>query len=349
MKDLQAGEWKDTLPSERNLCAHYQVSRPSLRQALSKLEAEGWIRTLPRQIRRICRPPFTKTPHGSSAPPRITFLSAYPLNQLEPFAGMTVLALRQILMEDGCRLDVEASPDFTRERISGSVEGVVKSHPSAGWILYRAPEVLQHWFADRNIPTVVMGSSYPSVCLPCVDLDHRAISRHAAGLLLGKGHRPERLCLLLTGEHLLGIAASRKGFLEALGGGSGAGDPRVVTYADRADLGRQLAGLFQRDGLRPTGILVQRPVYALSVLGYLTAHQHLTPPRDVSIIALDDDPSLRYAVPEITRYTKNPERFVRRLLKLLRQRIENPFATDGQTTLAMPDLIPGETIGPPPA
>ncbi len=349
VKSIQNGEWREALPSERALCARYQVSRPSIRQALARLEAEGWIRTMPRQIRRIGRPPSAASGRAAPAPPpRIVFLSAYPLDQIEPFVALEMLRLRQMLSDAGYRLDVAAAPDFKSERISRHFDGLVKSYPSAGWILYRAPEALQQWFAERRIPAVVMGSSYPAMRLPSVDVDFRATGRHAAGLMLGRGHQPDRIGLLLSGEHLAGIAAARAGFHDALGITAGADDPRVVTFTDRADLGRQLARWFQREP-RPTGLIVQRPVYALSALGFLTARLRLALPGQVSLIALDDDPSLRYAVPEITRYTKSPERFIRRLMKLLLQRIEDPAVHDGHATLIMPDLIPGETLGPPPA
>ncbi len=343
---IRAGEWKDALPGERELCLRYQVSRPSLRQALAQLEKEGWIRTLPRKGRTIRRPAAPKGPPGVTRQ-RIVFLSAYPFKELEPFVVTGIASLRQITTDAGYFLELMAAPDLTREHVTKHLETMVASHPSAGWILYRVPQKIQAWFADRKVPTVIMGTSYPNISLPFVDLDYRAISRHAAGLLLGKGHRPERICLLLSGEHLAGIAASQEGFREAVGG-SGGPDPRIVTFTDRDDLIRQVALLFGQQRA-PTGLIVQRPVYALRVMGFLMARLKKMLPQDVSLIALDDDPSLRYAFPDVARYTKNTERFTHKLWKVLLQSIQGTLTPAGRANLLMPDLIFGETVGPPPA
>jgi GntR family transcriptional regulator len=45
-EELVAGRWRpgDRLPSEPSICAHFDVSRSTVRQALGELEAEGMIR-----------------------------------------------------------------------------------------------------------------------------------------------------------------------------------------------------------------------------------------------------------------------------------------------------------------
>ena len=343
---IREREWQDTLPGERALCERYQVSRPSLRLALAQLEKEGWIRSMPGKVRRICRQlPIARGPAGI-AQRRIMFLSAYPLSQMEPSVVTGIAALRQWMAEAGYFLEVIAAPEFSRERVTKHLEDMVESHPSAGWILYRAPHELQSWFAGRKVPAMIMGTSYPDVPLAYADLDFRAVSRHAAGFLLGKGHHPDRICLLLSGEHLAGIAASKDGFCEAVRA-TGGKEPRIVTFTDREDLIRQVARMFGQS-LPPTGLIVQRPVYALSVVGFLMARLNRMLPRDVSLIALDDDPSLRYAFPEVARYTKNIEQITRKIWKVLIQVIQGSLPETGRATLFMPDWVPGETVGPPP-
>ncbi len=347
MGSIQKGEWSDVLPGERSLCIRYQVSRPSLRQALAKLEREGWIQTLPSKVRRIRRRPPVQDGEIGTDRRRIVFLTDFRMDQLDPFAVMGIATLRRIVSDGGYYLEFVSSVDFAHERVSANFERVVKSHPSAGWILHHAPQVFQAWFADRKIPAVIMGTPYPGIPLDSVDLDFRATSRHAAGMLLSRGHRADRLRLLISGEHLAGIAAAQAGFLDALGPAVG-NNHRIVAFKDRDDLGRQIKRLFDLD-LPPTGLIVQRPVHALYTLGFLMARLHRTLPRDVSLISLDDDPSLRYALPEIARYTKNAERFISQLWKALLRTIQGQPAPATRAILLMPDFIPGETVGPPPA
>jgi DNA-binding LacI/PurR family transcriptional regulator len=50
--------------------------------------------------------------------------------------------------------------------------------------------------------------------LPFRDLDHRAICRHAAGILLGLGHR--KLALVMQKSRRAGDLESEAGFLEGV-------------------------------------------------------------------------------------------------------------------------------------
>ena len=346
VQSIRDGEWKDTLPGERTLCLRYQVSRPSLRMALTKVEQEGWIRTRPGKVRRICRQPPASQGLAGVARQRIMFFSAYPLTELDPVAVMSIASLRQLMTDAGYYLEMMSAAEFAREHVTKNLETMVASHPSAGWILYRCPQKLQEWFAGRRLPAVIMGTSYPEVPIAYVDMDYRAVTRHAVGLLIGKGHRPDRICLFLTAEHLAGNLACQEGFCEIIRASGGA-DPRVAIFARRHDLIRQMARGFDQNP-PPTGLIFQRPVYALSAAGFLMARLNRMLPRDVSLISLDDDPILRYAIPYITHYTRNPEQFARKLWKVLFHVVQGSLSLSARATLLMSELVPGETVGPPP-
>ncbi|MFP3441835.1 GntR family transcriptional regulator, partial [Pantoea sp. SIMBA_133] len=45
IRSILEKEWRtnDPLPPERELATHYQVGRPTIREALQRLERDGWI------------------------------------------------------------------------------------------------------------------------------------------------------------------------------------------------------------------------------------------------------------------------------------------------------------------
>jgi DNA-binding LacI/PurR family transcriptional regulator len=182
-----------------------------------------------------------------------------------------------------------------------------------------------------------------------VDIDFRATCRHAVNLLLARKHRRDRIVLLVPEGTLAGIEESKIGFLEGTGEQPGSTSPvtaaGIHVHAKEVDVLRRLVDRLCRvPGRRPTGIIVQRPIFALTVVGQLLATHHLDIPGDVSVVALDDESSLRYAVPAITRYTKNPEQYACRLHDTIVNQLQSR-SSNRSSMYIMPDLVKGESLG----
>src|SRR5690606_23622818 len=144
---------------------------------------------------------------------------------------------------------------------------------------------IQRWFVRNEAKCVVAGSVHAGLALPYRDLDHRAMCRHAAGVLLGLGHR--KLALVIAKSQLAGDLASEAGFVEGVRKSPHATAEAVVTRHDGSvvGIGHTLRRL--REQTPPvTGLLVANAYHYLGVVSRLAQMGHRVPD-DVSVISRD--------------------------------------------------------------
>ena len=91
----------------------------------------------------------------------------------------------------------------------------------------------------------------------------------------------------------------------------------------------------------PTAFLVARSIHALTVITHLLRNGSKLP-RDFAVVSRDDDAFLDHVVPRVTRYASDPEKFARRLSKLVLELAQTGRASTTPVRL-MPDLNRGET------
>lgn len=338
---IAGGVWEKALPGERVLARDLQVSRPTVRSALAILEKEGLVKSTRGIGRRIARSRRRLTAESRDC---VAVLSAVPAHLMPPASLFYLNELRNGLQQAGLRLDVISDPG-----LSGSnpdpVLGRLTSDPRIQcWILAAPSEAVQHWFAERPFPILSSGSCAPGVKLPYLDLDYRAVCRHAAGVFLRNGHR--RLCLFLAASPAAADHLSEDGFQEGIQRfGEGSADGRIVRHdGTREDICQKLDSLLDEEE-GPTALLGSRPMHVLTAFTHLTRRGRLHP-NGVSFISRDSDTFLGQVSPEITRYTFRRRSFARRLTRLTLQLADNQ-SLPVRPFLLMPEYLPGETVGRP--
>lgn len=338
---IAAGQWHDWLPPERTLCETLQVSRSTLRRALAQMRRDGRINSEHGAGNRILR--GAKSPRRRLRSHDVAVLVPEPLERLRPTQALWIDELRALLSEHDVRLHVFHGAQYFRANPGAALEKLVRQNPHGCWVLTLASPACQQWFARRGTPCIVAGSCHAGVDLPFRDLDHRAMCRHAAGVLLAAGHR--RLAFLAQKTRLAGDVESEAGFLEGVNQSHHGDASAQVCHHDATASGIALALrrlLAQRPA--PTALLVANAYHYLAVVSRL-AQLGLLAPRDFSIISRDEDPFLTFLAPEPARYVASPRALAKSLLRPVMELLEHNAVSQRASRL-MPEFIRGETVGP---
>ncbi len=341
---ISAGQWQEWLPAERTLCETLQVSRSTLRRALAQLKRNGAIRAQHGAGNRIVR--RRTPPRGYRRFRDVALLAPEPLERLRPTQTLWIDELRAMLSERGCRLHVLHGHQFFSARPDAALEKLVRQHPHGCWILLLSNAACQRWFARRGEPCLIAGSCLPGIDLPSRDLDHRAACRHAAGVLLGLGHR--RLAFLAQKSPLAGDIESEAGFLEGVRRSRDAAIHATVVRHDTTAAGiLQALRPLMAPTTRPTALLVPNAFYYLAVVtGLAQLDWHV--PRQVSVISRDEDPFLSFITPAPARYVVSPRVYARSILHAVAELLEGGNIGLRATQL-MPRFVRGASIDRVPA
>ena len=271
----------------------------------------------------------------------VALLAPEPLEQLRPAHVLWIDELRAMLGERGCRLHVLHGAQYFRADPAAALEKLVRQHPHGCWILTLASASCQEWFARRGLPCLIAGSCHAGVDLPSRDLDHRAICRHAAGVLLGLGHR--RLAFVTPKSRHAGEIESEAGFLEGVRASRHADAAAVVCQHDgTADGLSQLVRLLVATRPTPTALLVSNAYHCLAVVSGLARHG-VRIPEDMSVISRDEDPFLSFLVPTPSRYIASPRAFARSLLQPVLELLGGNAVSQRAWRL-MPQFVRGASV-----
>lgn len=342
-QEIAAGAWHDWLPGERTLCEMLQVSRNTLRAALAQLKKDGVIKSAHGAGNQIIAGRTRAKPLPKSWD--VAVLTPEPLTQLRPSQTLWIDELRAMLSERGSRLRVIHGHQYFRANPGPRLQDLVKRSPHGCWVLTLSNEKVQSWFAKNRVPCVVAGSIHPGIDLPFRDLDHRAMCRHAAGVLLGLGHR--KIALVTHRSRRAGDVASEVGFLEGVTQSPHRDAEGVVLVHEQTAPGVcNLVRRLREQQHPPTALLVVNPYYYLTVTSRL-AQIGARVPQDVSVISRDEDPFLSFIVPEPARYVVSPHVMAKALLRPVLELLNGEVVTQRANRI-MPKFIRGGSIAAPP-
>jgi LacI family transcriptional regulator len=337
---IDDGVWAQRLPGERALAGELQVSRKTLRKALAHLRSEGVLRTasasghaiVPRAGRTRRRPPRDA---------QVFFLSPLPLERMRPFTVLWVDQLRARLAERRVQLRLLAAPACFGPQARTHLARLAAQQPADCWVVAGSTETVQRWFQSSGAPCVLAGSCHAGIDLPNVDLDHAALGRHAAGVLLAAGHR--RIALLLERPERAGDAQTREGFMLGVQAARERDAECIVAALpeEPAAIHAAVQRLLAR-GHPPSALFISHARDYLSVMCAL-ARLRLRVPEEVSLLLRDDEPFLQALLPAPNRYAFPHQIFARRMGRLLAEVLAKEAPARRHVSV-LPTYVPGASV-----
>lgn len=262
---LRAGEWKDMLASEHELCAQLQVSRPTLRKALAVLAKEGLIGAEHGLGWRVLARP--KRSKDASERKRIGILCFVPLNEASHFTLFQIDELQRHLHQAGHEVEIYAGRQYASQNYRMALKRLVSQSNVSHWLLSGPTPPVQEWFARHNVPAFASMIAPDQKWLPSLAVASMALYRHALGMLACRGHRQFAWVI----PRIRGTKQNR--FWRAFESyrrreGFAAREFRHEGTVD--DLYRVM-GSAMKSQSRPSVLLVDRPHHVLAVFNYLIA------------------------------------------------------------------------------
>lgn len=340
LAQIRAAQWKTWLPGERQLSRLMQVSRGTVRSALTMLQQQKHVTAVASRgyrvtSRRSCR-------NAAKQRVLISLVSSEPIEIKRPYFALMVSQIRESAHARGWNVALYQGGHLFGARASTHLQRLVQSSPASCWILIHSTHQAQKWFADADLPALVSGHTYDGINLPSLDVDLRAAGHHAGIQLARMGHT--HVVAVVSTQRLPGLIEGDTGFTE---GFSSATENRGIILqlpfnGDDTALVRNLIRVM-RQPERPTAILTETPNQYLTVISAL-AHLRLVVPGDVSVVSRLDDPFLKHLLPEPARYRVSPVLFARSLVRMAAHLALGENLTHTRRLL-VPDFIRGGSLG----
>ena len=335
---FEKGMWANQIPSERRLCEMFHVSRPTVRSALSMLAKDGLVAL--QRHRRVRIGVLGRTQRAKNR--KILIVTHRPYLEWASSTYQNLSEMQGYLGKHGFECEIILCPPRRIPSQLRKLAEFIRQNGVACTLLVTVRRELQQWFATLPTPTLVIGSCHPSVALPSFDVDYHAVSRHAAGLFLSKGHR--RLALLVPTTRGPGDVASERGFLEAVAEThkADAASAVVIFHEGSArSVNARLEALFRSEH-PPTALLVSDPEYFLMAFVYLLRQgPHVS--EKISLIARDQDVVFTRLIPAISHYAFDIDVATRRLARLILKLIDQKHLPL-EPCLILPRYIAGGTV-----
>ena len=344
-KKIEEGDWSEWLPSERDLCEQFQVSRTTLRAALQQLKQEDIIQSTRGSGTRIIRRPRSTNGGKRNADTRQTVGMLLPQapSHLRPYILLLEDELKSMLHEAGCTLHLHINKRFFQEDNGRALEILVNQHNHGCWVVALTGRNIIDWFINHNLPCVA--TFFVGNLAPSVRTDTYAMLYHAASQMIAKGHQRIAMSTDISPLEYKGPAIN--GFLDGVEA-TGRTDIKAEIFYHQS-----LVEDVRKDWLRmmrqqnyPTAVMILNPLNYLYVSSMLLSEGWRIPD-NISLMTTFGDPFLRHVYPEPTRYDNQSHQLARRLCEQILALLKGSSVRRSQINI-MPDFIKGASLGPPP-
>ncbi len=179
---------EDKIPSENELSGQFQLSRQTIRHAISVLEEEGILTRIQGSGTYVSDNCFTNLEKRT----RIAVITTYVDSYIFP---KTIQGIEQILSENGYAMELSFTNN-TVEREKEILEDILEKDDIAGMIveptksgLPNPNEDLYLHFLERKIPIIFINSFYPNLSIPHVSMNDKNAAIKAVETLIHAGHK----------------------------------------------------------------------------------------------------------------------------------------------------------------
>lgn len=336
-ESIRQGVWGDILPGEHELARRLSISRPTVRAALARLAEDGII-----TIKKGCRTRVrsSRRKNLSTVPPTVCLIAPVSRESLGFTGHPVLLEMQARFAVQGIGWEEVFDRTLGGRHPETRLASIVNGRRHVCWLLLGASATIQRWFAQADVPTLVLGSCHAGIALPSVDVNYYAIGWHAAGCLTKNGHR--RVALVLPHRPLAGDLACLRGLSEYIH----QRDTQISVVEVTA--GPSRAGLLAtldralRSSAPATAVFCIHVEHMLKVLVHLLKTGRRVP-QDVSLMCRETRVAVDLGLPELTRY-RSPAAKQARLAVRIAQNMLSGHHTTLVPNLIMPAFVPGETV-----
>ncbi len=344
----------EPLPGERSLAASMNVAVGTLRQALQQLESDGFIHRIPG------KGTFVNSPQEQREQVKTNVFSVIvPAIGEEPYPALVegveqVASGRYRITVGSSKQDVSQQERLLRQAVKDNVAGVAIV-PTASPTPAEHVRLLQ----EKHIPVVFCHRAVAGVKAPLVCWSFEDVGRMAAETFLRQGHRRItslmstryeaalsyctgiRCAVLKHGLDKLNFRVHYHGFMPK--------DNSPETMKGMRDAIREILEQILSDENRPTAIFCGS-LFEMDLIYFIANDMGFNIPGDLSLIYFGDNRHRGIMAQRFTCVARNERELGVQAGRLLCEMSSGMKPHDSQDRIEIPlELLPGETVGPPPA
>ncbi|HAP03482.1 MAG TPA: GntR family transcriptional regulator [Lachnospiraceae bacterium] len=342
MSEIENGSLKEgsRLPSEKELCEMFSLSRQTIRHATGELEKNRVITRVKGSGTYVgdqSRP--RRKPRYRSVAVMLTYVNSYIFPPVLQGISNTLNNKGYSVSVSFTNNDIEREKRTLEQILSSDKVDALIAEPSKSAL----PNPNMNYYRmleKRGIPVLFINSSYPKLDMPCIRLDDEGIGYEAVKYLISQGHRD--IAAVFHCEDLQGIRRYA-GFDRALRENGIVLDPEKVIWLDTAgvsDLDPLMDYITKRISTATAVFAYNDEVACQLIRGF--NRKGIRVPDDISVIGVDDAEAARTAEPPLTTFPHpKAELGIMAAQKIIEQ-IENPLMK--RDHLFLPEIIVRDSV-----